>query len=150
MIKVWTDGAYSNRSGCGGWAWAASLTEYDSGAVAPTTNNRMELQAALQAMLHFYRNPQPLHIISDSMYLVGCMNDKWWVKWERDGWVRHPSARRPQPVINQDLWKRIIKGVRMYEQGLTFEHVKGHSGDRMNEFVDQLAVEQRLLLEGEA
>jgi len=147
-MRVWTDGAYSSRSGCGGWAWATSLAEYRSGATQPTTNNRMEQMAVLDALLFFYQFPEPIEIISDSLYVVNSMNKGWCATWEKNSWTKKQSGRTVV-VPNNDLWSRILKGVRLHEAGVTFEWVRGHSGDRMNSFVDQLAVEQRLGLENE-
>ena len=143
-MRVWTDGAYSIKHDCGGWAWAASMSLYESGAASPTTNNRMEMQAVLQALLFFYRHPEPITIVSDSMYIVGTMQNGWHEKWIRNNWRKYGK-----PTPNKDLWERILKGVSLHEPGVYWEHIRGHSGDRMNDFVDQLAVEQRLALEAE-
>ena len=148
-MRVWTDGAYSGRSDCGGWAWAANLALYGSGAASPTTNNRMELQAVIEALLFFYRHRDPITIISDSQYVVNGVMSGWAVRWRSNGWMRIKGGKNLGPVPNADQWARILNGVSLHRPGVTFEWVRGHSGDRMNDFVDQLAVEQRLALEAE-
>lgn len=144
-MNVWTDGAYSSLSQMGGWAWASSLSVYGSGRATDTTNNRMELTAVVEALLFFYRADVPINIISDSQYVVSTMNEKWYLNWARNNWMKSTSGQRTRmPVPNADLWMRVIKGVSLHEPGVTFEWVRGHSGDRMNDFVDQLAVSERL------
>jgi ribonuclease HI len=109
---------------------------YASGFEARSTNQRMEIKAAYEAARSL---PGQLEIVSDSTYVVKCFNDKWYVGWLRKGWVN--SQRKP--VANRDLWEPFIALV--LERGdITFSWVKGHSGDRMNDFVDLLAVEASL------
>jgi ribonuclease HI len=75
-------------------------------------------------------------VVSDSTYVVNCFRDRWWEGWLRRGWVN--SARKP--VANRDLWEPLVEAVRQRDD-VTFRWVKGHSGDRMNDLVDMLAVE---------
>jgi ribonuclease HI len=132
--EVWTDGACSGNPGPGGWAWAVPDGRQASGAAAATTNQRMEIQAALEAVRAL---PGPLVIVSDSTYVVNCFRDGWWRGWLARGWVN--SAKKP--VANRDLWEPLVALVT--ERGdVTFRWVKGHSGDVMNDLVDRLAVEQ--------
>src|SRR5690606_38826783 len=106
---------------------------FASGAEQHTTNQRMEVTAAYQAVL---AHDCPLEVVSDSTYVVNCFKQRWWEGWLKRGWMN--SQRRP--VANRDLWEPFINAVR--ERGnVTFRWVKGHSEDRMNQFVDQLAVE---------
>jgi ribonuclease HI len=92
----------------------------------------MEIQAVLEALV---AHPGlPVEIVSDSTYVVNCFRDRWWVKWERNGWR---NAKR-EPVANDDLWRPLIDLVR--DGDVTFRWVKGHSGDPMNDLVDRLAV----------
>jgi ribonuclease HI len=77
----------------------------------------------------------PIEIVSDSTYVVNCFRDGWWRKWERNGW----RNAKKQPVANVDLWKPLIEVVNAGD--VSFRWVKGHSGDRMNDLVDQLAVD---------
>jgi ribonuclease HI len=132
VTEVWTDGACSGNPGPGGWAWAVPDGRQASGGASPTTNQRMEIQAALEAVRAL---PGPLVVVSDSSYVVNCFRDGWWQGWLARGWTT--SARKP--VANRDLWEPLVALVR--ERGdVTFRWVKGHSGDPMNDLVDQLAV----------
>lgn len=133
MIEVWTDGAC--HEGHGGWAWAALDGRQGSGYEPGTTNQRMELRAALEAAMSV---AEPgMVIVSDSAYVVNCFKDSWHVGWVRNGWRNY----RRQPVANQDLWEPMIEIVEVLE--VKFRKVRGHSGDPMNELVDQLAVAAR-------
>jgi ribonuclease HI len=133
-LEVWTDGACSGNPGPGGWAWATRDGRQDSGGEAPTTNQRMEIRAALEAVRAL---DGPLVVVSDSTYVVNCFRDGWWKGWLARGWVT--SAKKP--VVSRDLWEPLITLVN--ERGdVSFRWVKGHSGDEMNDLVDALAVEQ--------
>lgn len=130
---VYTDGACSGNPGPGGWAWAVAPegAPFASGGAARTTNQRMELQAVLEALRTL---PGQLTIVSDSTYVVHCFRDRWWVKWKANGW----RNSKKEPVANTDLWMPLVELV--VARTPTFRWVKGHSGDRMNDRVDQLAV----------
>jgi ribonuclease HI len=92
----------------------------------------MEINAVLEALRTL---DGPVLVVSDSTYVVNCFRDKWWEGWLRRGWTN--SAKKP--VANRDLWEPLIDLYR--ERGdITFRWVKGHSGDVMNDRVDQLAV----------
>lgn len=134
-ITVYTDGACSGNPGPGGWAWAVAPSGEPSGSGGDrsTTNQRMEIYAVLDALRRLGAD-QPVHVVSDSTYVVNCFRDRWWVRWEANGW----RNAKKQPVANADLWRPLIELVR--DAAVTFEWVKGHSGDRMNDLVDQLAV----------
>jgi ribonuclease HI/uncharacterized phage-like protein YoqJ len=129
---AYTDGACVGNPGPGGWAWAVPDGPYASGAAAHTTNQRMEIQAALEAALAI---DGPLTIVSDSTYVVNCFRDKWWEGWLRRGWVN--TAKKP--VANRDLWEPLIAAV-VTRGDIDFRWVKGHAGDPMNDLVDRLAV----------
>ncbi len=132
-LEVWTDGACSGNPGPGGWAWATRDGRQDSGGDPATTNQRMEIRAALEAVRAL---DGPLVVVSDSTYVVNCFRDGWWRGWLSRGWVN--SAKKP--VANRDLWEPLIIAVR--DRGdVTFRWVKGHSGDAMNDLVDRLAVD---------
>jgi ribonuclease HI len=131
---VYTDGACSRNPGPGGWAWAEPDGDYASGSESPTTNQRMEIRAALEAVLS---HPDgPLEIVSDSTYVVNCFRDGWWRGWLARGWLN--SAKKP--VANRDLWEPLVAEVTR-RGDVTFRWVKGHSGHPMNDLVDLLAVE---------
>ena len=132
-LEVWTDGACSGNPGPGGWAWATKDGRQASGGDPWTTNQRMEIRAALEAVTHL---DGPLVVVSDSTYVVNCFRDGWWRGWLSRGWVN--SAKKP--VANRDLWEPLVTAVR--DRGdVTFRWVKGHSGDPMNDLVDRLAVD---------
>lgn len=135
-LVVYTDGACSGNPGPGGWAWAIAPdgSRWGSGGESPTTNQRMELMAVLEAVRSLSEEPGDLHVVSDSTYVVNCFRDGWWVRWRRNGWR---NSQR-QPVANVDLWEPLVEMVERL--GVTFEWVKGHSGDPMNDRVDALAV----------
>jgi ribonuclease HI len=136
--EVWTDGACSGNPGPGGWAWAVPDGRQAAGGAAVTTNQRMEIQAALEAVRAL---PGPLVVVSDSTYVVNCFRDGWWRGWLARGWTN--SAKKP--VANRDLWEPLVQLVA--DRGdVTFRWVKGHSGDVMNDLVDRLAVEQARLV----
>jgi len=137
---AYTDGACSGNPGPGGWAWAVPDGPFASGAERQTTNQRMELTAALQAARSL---PGPLRIVSDSTYVVNCFRDRWYEGWRRRGWVN--SQRKP--VANRDLGEPLID-LYLVRGDIEWAWVKGHSGDRMNDLVDQLAVEASLNQEG--
>jgi ribonuclease HI len=131
-LSVFTDGACSGNPGPGGWAWAVDRTTYDSGREAASTNQRMEIRAALEAVTAL---PAPLLVVSDSTYVVNCFRDRWWEGWLQRGW--RTSAKKP--VANRDLWEPLVAAVADRDD-IAFHWVKGHSGHAMNDFVDQLAV----------
>jgi ribonuclease HI len=131
-VRVYTDGACSGNPGPGGWAWAIDRATWASGADAATTNQRMEIRAALEAVTAL---DGPLVVVSDSTYVVNCFRDRWWKGWLERDW--RTSANKP--VSNRDLWEPLISTVNS-RGNVAFQWVKGHSGDEMNDFVDQLAV----------
>lgn len=130
---VFTDGACLGNPGPGGWAWAERGGAFASGAERRTTNQRMEVTAAFEAVK---ANPGPLEIVSDSTYVVNCFRNRWWEGWIKRGWKN--TAKKP--VANRDLWEPFVELVRT-RNDVTFRWVKGHSGDQMNDLVDELAVE---------
>lgn len=130
---VYTDGACSGNPGPGGWAWVVPGGTWRSGFDPATTNQRMEISAALSACETF---EGPLEIVSDSTYVVNCWRDRWWEGWLRKGWR---NSKR-EPVANRDLWERLVPHFRD-RPDLKLRWVKGHSGDQWNEVADTLAVE---------
>lgn len=129
---VYTDGACSGNPGPGGWAWAVEGGSFASGAVPHTTNQRMEITAALEALRAL---PDPLEVVSDSTYVVNCFKQRWHEGWRANGW----KNSQKKPVANRDLWEPFIRLA--LERDVTFRWVKGHGTDRMNQLVDELAVE---------
>lgn len=135
-IVVYTDGACSGNPGPGGWGWAVAPDgePQGSGGETLTTNQQMEIRAALEALKALGGAGRPIHVIADSTYVVNCFRDRWWVRWEDNGWR---NSKR-QPVANAELWKELLALVKA--NTVTWGWVKGHSGDRMNDLVDALAV----------
>lgn len=160
-INIYTDGAYSSSSEVGGWALVAvsetdlknSHSEFNyqtSGYESNTTNNRMELYALLMALYLVYdlehdRSPIYRHITAtiytDSAYIANCFKDKWYEKWQLNGW----KTSKRTPVLNQDLWEKILYCYGLLKTVVTIQKVEGHSGNQWNELADQLAVKARTL-----
>jgi ribonuclease HI len=128
---AYTDGACRGNPGPGGWAWAIPGGGWASGYDPATTNQRMEIMAAFEAVRSI---EGPVHVISDSTYVVNCFRDGWWKGWQQRGW----KNSKKEPVANRDLWEPFIELA--LDTGATFDWVKGHSGDPMNDVVDRLAV----------
>ncbi|HUX05193.1 MAG TPA: ribonuclease H [Acidimicrobiales bacterium] len=133
MRIVHTDGACRGNPGPGGWAWASGFDHYACGPEAHTTNQRMELRAVIEVLREFPEGP--IEVISDSSYVVKCFHDKWYVGWLRRGWKNSQG----KPVANRDLWEELFSLVLNDSREVAFSWVKGHSGDPLNDFVDQLA-----------
>jgi ribonuclease HI len=140
---VFTDGACLGNPGPGGWGWAESREHFASGADPTTTNQRMELSAVIEALA---ANPGQIEVVSDSMYVVNCFKDHWWQGWRRRNW----KNSKGEPVKNRDLWEVLIAEVidTRGEAAVRFRWVKGHAGDPMNEFVDDLATTAARLQQG--
>ena len=132
MREVYTDGACRGNPGPGGWAWAVPHGAQASGPDPMTTNQRMEIRAAYEAVRDL---EGPLVVVSDSTYVVNCFRNRWWKGWHARGWIN--SAKRP--VANRDLWEPFVELV-LARGDVSFRWVKGHSGDPMNDLVDALAV----------
>lgn len=135
IVEIFTDGACRGNPGPGGWAWAVAPTgsPCGSGGEARSTNQRMEIRAALEALRH---NAGRIEVVSDSTYVVNCVNKRWYATWTKNGWRN--SQRKP--VANTDLWMPFVELYLARRDEVTFRWVKGHSGDPMNDLVDQLAV----------
>jgi ribonuclease HI len=130
--EVFTDGACAGNPGPGGWAWALGTEVFASGHEVVSTNQRMEVRAALEAVRAL---DGPLLVVSDSTYVVNCFRDRWWEGWLKRDWLNSQK----KPVANRDLWEPLVQAVN--ERGnVAFQWVKGHSGHEMNDFVDGLAV----------
>jgi ribonuclease HI len=98
----------------------------------------MEITAVIEALRTIGRNdgPTPITVVSDSTYVVKCFQDRWWEGWLRRDWK---NSQR-QPVANRDLWEPLLELALDSDREIAFRWVKGHSGDRWNDFVDELAV----------
>lgn len=137
-VTIYTDGACSGNPGPGGWGALLQFgphTREISGFAADTTNNRMELTAAVKA-LEMLKEPCLVTLYSDSAYLVNTFQKDWLTKWQRNGW----KTSNKGPVENQDLWQQLLQ--------LTAKHtvqwvkVKGHSDNEFNNRCDKLAREE--------
>jgi ribonuclease HI len=96
----------------------------------------MEITAVLEALRALVpEGPEAIDVVSDSTYVVKCFTDRWWEGWQRRGWT---NAQR-KPVANRDLWEPLLAVALAPEVPVTFRWVKGHSGDRWNDRVDELA-----------
>jgi ribonuclease HI len=128
---VYTDGACSGNPGPGGWAWAVQEGRFESGAAVHTTNQRMEISAAFEAVKAL---PGAIEVVSDSTYVVNCFKQRWYAGWRTNGW----RNSQKKPVANRDLWEPFIELALARE--VSFRWVKGHGTDLMNAWVDELAV----------
>ena len=134
-VTIYTDGACSGNPGPGGWGAVLMFNGTHkelSGGEELTTNNRMEMFAVIAA-LESLKEPCSVKLHSDSAYVINCFKQRWYAKWERNGWVN--SSRKP--VENRDLWERMLTVVRKHK--LDWIKVKGHSGDKWNDRCDELA-----------
>ena len=134
-MNVYTDGACSGNPGPGGWAALLiddGLERVVSGAEAQTTNQRMELTAAIEG-LAAVSDRRTVHLYTDSSYVMNCFRDRWWARWEANGWL----GAAKQSIANRDLWERLIAETRRLD--VVWHKVKGHSGDALNDRVDALA-----------
>lgn len=102
-----------------------------SGHVANTTNQKMELRAAIEALKRL-EHPTQVRLHSDSAYLINGMNQQWYLRWERNGWK---NAKR-KPVENSDLWRELVELSRYHS--VEWRKVKGHAGIGANERCDAL------------
>jgi ribonuclease HI len=137
-LVVYTDGSCLRNPGPGGWAWAVPGGRSDSGGEVMTTNQRMEITAALKALTALREDAadRPIVVVSDSTYVVKCFVERWWERWLQRGW-RNAAGK---PVANRDLWEPLFDLALRPDRPVTFRWVKGHSGDPWNELVDELAV----------
>jgi ribonuclease HI len=135
VVVIYTDGACSGNPGPGGWGavlrYGAHVKEIYDGEPADTTNNRMELMAAIRALESLTR-PAVVQLHTDSSYLRnGIMS--WLPKWKLNGWITADK----KPVKNADLWMRLDAAIERHE--VEWLWVKGHAGDPGNERADELA-----------
>ena len=134
-VVIHTDGACKGNPGRGAFAAVLVFGKFRkeiSAAFRHTTNNRMELLAAIAA-LEVLVEPCSIDLYSDSQYLIKAINSNWLSSWKRKGWKTSNQAT----VKNKDLWLRLDAALAMHQ--LTFHWVKGHAGNRENERCDELA-----------
>lgn len=139
-VLLFTDGACSGNPGPGGWAFIlyhvpSGKRVEGSGARWETTNNQMELQAAIEGLRRLKRRSR-VRIVTDSAYLKNGLT-QWMEAWKRNGWRRKTSSGW-KPVKNEALWKELDQLLERHD--VSFEWVRGHSGHPENERCDELAV----------
>lgn len=135
-VEIFCDGACSGNPGPGGYGAILRYNGHEkeiSGATIQTTNNRMELTAAIEALKNLTR---PCHVIitTDSQYLVKGMTE-WLEGWQRRGWLNS----KKEPVLNRDLWEELLASARQHT--ISWRWVRGHAGHAENERCDTLARE---------
>ena len=136
-VDIYTDGACRGNPGKGGWGAVlvyGTVEKELSGGEAETTNNRMELTAAIEA-LSALREPCEVTLTSDSKYLTDAITQGWAVSWRAHGWKKADRS----PALNPDLWERLLKLLEIHR--VTFVWVKGHAGHPYNERCDRLATD---------
>lgn len=144
-IQVWTDGACSGNPGSGG---AAAIIRYSNSTVKEitfyeeqSTNQRMEIKAVIIAIAEILKtshDEKNIEIYSDSAYVCNCINQEWYKRWFKNGWVNS----KKEPVANKDLWENLFQMLNELKEDyqITFIKVKGHSMNTWNERADRLAV----------
>ena len=138
-VVIFCDGACSgnqfkkNRGGWGAVVKHDDMVKAIYGGEHNTTNQRMELTACIRGLEQIEAEDSDIQVYSDSAYLVNCMHQRWYEKWQRNGW----RNAKKEPVENQDLWVALLTLVAKYSP--TFNKVEGHSGVGLNERADELA-----------
>ena len=152
MYFCYTDGATSNNlkgKGVGGYGWIILNEKYQiikegNVHVNNTTNNECELKGLIDAcneLLTILGEVDMVIVYSDSAYCVNCYEQKWWKKWLHNGWVNS----KKEPVSNKELWQQLIPFFE--DTRFVFRKVAGHSNNKWNNYVDQLAVKAKLFEE---
>ena len=134
-VDIYTDGACRGNPGKGGWGAIlvyGTKTKEMSGGEKNTTNNRMELTGAIEA-LSILKEPCEVTLTSDSKYLVDAISKGWLDSWRKNGWRKADRS----DVLNVDLWQKLI--VQLERHKVTFVWVHGHAGHEFNERCDVLA-----------
>lgn len=135
-VDIYTDGACKGNPGPGGWGAVLVCQGHERelhGGEAQTTNNRMELTAAISALEALTR-PCEVTLTSDSKYLIDGITKGWAVSWRARGWKKADKS----PALNPDLWSKLLDLLEIHQ--VKFVWVKGHAGHPYNERCDQMAV----------
>lgn len=138
LVQLYTDGSCSGNPGPGGWGAILIYQGVEkelSGGAANTTNNRMELTAAI-AGLEALKEPCQVELYTDSQYIASAINQGWLESWKRRGWKKADKS----PVLNPELWKAL--DAQLTRHRVRFHWVKGHADNALNNRCDQLAVAQ--------
>ena len=148
-VRIYTDGACSENPGPGGWAsvWICDDNiKVKSGCNPKTTNNQMELTAVVVSLRRIVSNHckgDTYEVYSDSAYVVNSINNNWIDRWRLNGW----KTSKGDDVKNVELWMECLKLLSQMKQmgiKITFIKVKGHSGDTLNEYADEIAKKEVL------
>ncbi len=134
VVEIWTDGACSGNPGPGGWGALLRYGEKEKelfGGQAETTNNQMELMAAIEA-LNALKKPCTVELTTDSQYVKGGMTG-WIFGWKKNGW----KTANKKPVKNVELWQALDEAVSRHT--VNWHWIKGHAGHAENEKADELA-----------
>jgi ribonuclease HI len=142
LVHIFTDGACSPNPGIGGWAAILIAPQHDgrrreiAGAERDSTNNRMELTAAVMA-LRALKFPCKVELTTDSEYLKNAFTEGWLANWRANGW----RTKSRKPVANDDLWKQLLQLSDVHE--VQWHWVRGHADNELNARCDALAVQAR-------
>lgn len=134
-VTIYTDGACSGNPGPGGWGAILMYNDIKkeiSGGENPTTNNKMELMAAIEA-LSMLKMPCEVDLYSDSAYLINCFKNNWLESWKSKNWVNS----KKEPVKNIDLWMKLDELSKIHK--INWIKVKGHADNIYNNRCDELA-----------
>lgn len=137
QVVIYTDGACSGNPGPGGWAAVLRYGDHvleRSGYMEGTTNNRMEMFAAIQGLAAL-KQPCKVTVCSDSAYLVNAFEKGWIENWQRNGW----KTAAKNAVENQDLWTILLMTINKHKHEVKFVKVPGHADDADNNRCDELA-----------
>lgn len=137
FVEIFTDGACSGNPGPGGWGVVLRFGEREkelSGGEKETTNNRMELTAAIEG-LSALKEPCRVRLVTDSKYVADGITKGWAESWRKNGWRKADK----KPALNPDLWDELLSLLKLHEVEITW--VKGHAGHPENERCDKLAVD---------
>ncbi len=139
-VIIYTDGGASPNPGKGGWAAVLYSPVHDkkreiSGGEPDTTNNRMEITAAIKA-LEALKTPCDVDLYTDSSYLQNTFEKRWIYKWQKNNWKTLKGD-----VLNRDLWEILFKLTEIHN--VTWHHVKGHADDELNNRCDELVQRER-------
>ena len=146
-VDIYTDGACSPNPGRGGWGALLISRSHAkrleiSGSESETTNNRMELTAAIEA-LKALKQPCEVALYTDSNYLRNAFEENWLESWQKKNWQTSSGKK----VLNRDLWEKLLKLSGLHD--IKWHWVRGHEGHPENERADELAVEARKRLDEE-
>ncbi len=141
-VEIFTDGACSGNPGPGGWGVILRFEGKEkelSGGEKNTTNNRMELTAAISG-LKALKEPCKVRLVTDSKYVADGITKGWAVSWQKNNWRKADK----KPALNPDLWEQLLDLIKIHD--VTIDWVKGHAGHIENERCDKLAVDYYLSL----